>query len=80
MGVDADLLKGLAARCSFLLDQYEAVSPSKRPLIVGAVRYFAVADDPFDDETFSSGLFDDVRVVNYVLEELGFQDQCLDVA
>ena len=49
-------------------------SSIERPKIAGAVRYFVAGDDPFDDSIFASGLFDDQRIVNHVLEELGLNE------
>jgi len=69
----------IGACCLFLLDNYEQFPPQKRALIVGAVRYFAVADDPFDDTLFASGFHDDMCIMNYVLEELGIEDRFFDV-
>jgi hypothetical protein len=61
------------------LEKYAEHSPAEQALIIGAVRYFAVADDPFDDATFASGFFDDIKVMNHVLERLGMEDRCLPV-
>ena len=71
--------EALAACAFFLLDNFEQFQPSKQPLVVGAVRYFAVADDPFHDAIFSSGFHDDMCVMNYVLEDLGIEDRYFDV-
>ncbi|MEZ4752837.1 MAG: hypothetical protein R3A13_00780 [Bdellovibrionota bacterium] len=60
------------------MDDYEDFSINKSK-IVGAVRYFAVAEDPFPDETFASGFDDDARVLNHVLEELGLEEYYIDL-
>jgi len=75
--IDLDGAEALVDRCFFLLDHYAEYPPDLQALIIGAVRYFAVGDDPFDDEGFASGLFDDVKVMNYVLEKLGIEDRYL---
>lgn len=68
------------ADCSdMLLDKYKSFSRRKRALITGAVRYFAVANDPISDEDYASGLWDDMRVMNYVLEQLGIESYYFDV-
>lgn len=69
----------LGSCCLFLLDHYEQFPPAKRSIIVGAVRYFAVADDPLDDAVFASGFYDDKCIMNYVLEDLGIEDRYFDV-
>jgi hypothetical protein len=62
-----------------LLDRYSEFAAYEQSLIVGAVRYFAIADDPFDDETFATGFYDDMRVMNYVMEEIGVEGKFFDV-
>ncbi len=79
-GMQDDGVEQVGDCCCFLLDKYQELSPKQRQLVIGAVRYFAVADDPFDDQTFASGLYDDKRVLNHVLEELGIEDRYLDVS
>ena len=68
----------LAERCYFLLDHYQDFPPEKQALITGAVRYFSIAEDPFDERIFSSGFHDDMKVMNYVLEEVGVEDRYLE--
>ena len=69
----------LANCCKALLDRYENFSSKQRALVIGAVRYFAGGNDPLSDEDFASGLWDDKRVMNYVLEQLGVEDMFLKV-
>ncbi len=69
----------LANCCKVLLDRYENFSSKQRALVVAAVRYFAGGNDPLNDEEFASGLWDDKRVMNYVLEQLGIEDMYLKV-
>lgn len=64
-------LEDLADRCSILLDAFQDVGEQDRALIVGALRYFVIDDDEFSDEVFFTGLDDDAKVVNHVLEQLG---------
>jgi hypothetical protein len=77
--VDIENAEILGQCCHFLMDRYTEYSPDKRALIIGAVRYFAVADDPLDEVAFASGLYDDMRVMNYVLEKLGIEDRYFNV-
>ncbi len=63
------------ARCSKeLLDTYHAHTDAEKPLILGAVRYFAVHEDSMSEHAFATGFDDDVRVMNHVLEEIGRED------
>jgi len=77
--MDVEGAEALADMCNFLLDIYEDHPLAKKKLIIGAVRYFAVADDPFDDVMFASGFFDDMMVMNYVLEDLGIEEKYFSV-
>jgi hypothetical protein len=76
--VDVASAEELAETCYFLLEYYPCCAPEQRALIVGAVRYFAMADDSFDERAFASGCQDDKRVVNHVLERLGIDDHYLN--
>lgn len=76
---DIDSARSLVDCCYFLLDSYHEYDEKQQSFIVGAVRYFAIADDPFDDETFATGFYDDMRVMNYVLEDLGIEGRFFDV-
>jgi hypothetical protein len=67
----------LTERCHYLLERYHDLSEEDRALVIGAVRYFAISEDPYDDETFASGLFDDKSVMNHVLERLGYLDKII---
>ena len=57
-----------------LLQSYPSCTPAEKRLIVGAVRYFASTDDAVSETAFASGLDDDIRVFNHVLEVLGRSD------
>ena len=76
---DIDSARSLVDCCYYLLDRYPDFAEKEKGLIVGAVRYFAIADDPFDDETFATGFYDDMRVMNYVLEDIGVDGRFFDV-
>lgn len=77
--LDLEGAEELTRRCHYLLDNYEKYSEQQRAQVVGAIRYFAIAEDPFDDETFATGFHDDKRVMNYVLEDLGLEEQYIDL-
>lgn len=64
-------VEALRDRSELLLSRYAEFTPAQRKLAIGAIRYFVSPDDPVCDTTFASGLDDDVRVMNHVLEELG---------
>lgn len=74
---DLESADKLTEACLYLLEHYFDFRPEKQKLVVGAVRYFAVSDDPFSDATFASGFHDDKCIVNYVLEELNIHDRYL---
>jgi fructose-1,6-bisphosphatase len=46
---------------------------------VGALRYFVSDDDSFSDLEFASGFNDDAEVMNHVLEELGLEQEVIDI-
>ena len=72
--VNQTRLDQIAECARVLLDHYEGSSGEQRALIIGALRYFAIVDDTLPDDTFLSGLDDDAKVFNYVLEALGIED------
>lgn len=74
---DLQSAENLTSVCRYLIDRYYDFPPEKQKLIIGAIRYFAVSDDPFNDTTFASGFHDDKCIMNYVLEEIGIEDQYL---
>jgi hypothetical protein len=73
--IDPEAACQLADICNYLLDRYNDYPEKLKKLIIGAVRYVAISDDPFDDGTFATGFFDDMRIVNHVLEKLGIEDR-----
>jgi hypothetical protein len=77
--VDLETARDLEELCYFLLSVYKEYPQIKQRLIVGAVRYIAIAEDPFDDSIFASGYFDDKRILNFVLNELGIEGKFLKV-
>lgn len=77
--VNVPLGEEIAKRCLYLLAHCDEFTDAQRALIVGAIRYFAITEDAVDEEMFASGLDDDAKIVNYVLEELGIEDQYLDL-
>jgi len=76
--VNLQLAEEIAERCRFLLERYEQFGASQRKLIIGAVCYFAVEKDPFSDSSFASGMDDDAKVMNYVLQQIGVEDRYID--
>ncbi|MBN8548844.1 MAG: hypothetical protein J0M12_05980 [Deltaproteobacteria bacterium] len=66
-------------RCEYLLGRYESFSREQQALVIGALRYFVIVDDTLADDTFITGFDDDAKVVNYVLEELGIEDQFIPI-
>ena len=77
--INLDLAVQLAQRCHMLLDNYDKFDNAKRALIVGAIRYFALSEDAFSEEDFASGFDDDARIMNYVLEQIGLEEHCIEL-
>jgi len=71
LGPHVTLSYQIAEVCHYLLDCYETFGTRERGLIVGAVRYYLMRRDSYDDTKPVVGLDDDIQVMNYVLEELG---------
>ena len=71
------LARDLAERCRYLMSHYGDYGQEDRALIMGAVRYFAIAEDPVSEAAFASGFDDDARVMNHVLERLGLEDMII---
>jgi hypothetical protein len=69
------LVESLSDISLHLLDLYPQLSVSQRSLVIGAIRYFAIGEDSLSDTHFATGFNDDIRVMNYVLEELGIHDR-----
>lgn len=78
--INIKLAAQIAERCNFLVSVYEAQQERGRALIVGAVRYFAIGEDAVSENGFASGLDDDAKVVNHVLEEIGIHDRFIDLS
>ena len=76
--IDIRMAEEIASRCRLLLEHYEEFSKEERALVVGAVRYFVIDEDPFSDDVFASGFDDDARVVNHVLEQLGIEGMYIE--
>lgn len=70
-----ETIEALAERSYYLLEVYPTLPLSRRALVIGAVRYFAVSDDALVDTRFASGFHDDARVMNHVLEQLKIHDR-----
>jgi hypothetical protein len=77
--VDLDMAEAVTGGCLFLLGIYKERTGYERSLIIGAVRYYAISDDPFPDTMFATGLDDDAKVVNFVLEQLGIHDHYIRI-
>jgi len=71
--LDQHIIEALYNSATFLLEHYEEFNKKQQALLIGAVYYFGLSDDPSPDTSFATGLDDDVAVMNYVLEELGVE-------
>ncbi len=72
--IEVELVNNLHDVSNRLLDNYQNYNANQRALIIGAIRYFVVEDDPVPDSGFSSGYYDDAKVMNYVLSQIGEED------
>lgn len=77
---DKESVKSIYDRALMLLDCYKSRNSKDKKSIIGAIRYFAVAEDLVSDEIFSTGLNDDIKIMNYVLEELGFGEYAIELS
>lgn len=72
--IDSTTLAGLVAATRELLSRLSELTSAEVNLAVGAIRYFLQSEDAISDQSFATGLVDDARVMNYVLEELGLEE------
>jgi uncharacterized membrane protein YkvA (DUF1232 family) len=77
--IDIEVARLFHKKCVLLLNKYQEFSDSKKKLIIGAVRYIAIAEDPFDETIFASGYHDDKLVLNHVLEEIEMEEHCVPI-
>ena len=77
--LDMHRVQQLGQVCIELLRIYPEHEAADKKLIVGAVRYFASTDDAISETAFASGLDDDARVMNHVLEQVGREDLIIDL-
>lgn len=77
--IDLPTAEEVAARCRLLLEHYQEFTAKEKALVVGAVRYFVVEEDPFSDDVFASGFDDDAQVINHVLELLGIDGMYIEL-
>jgi hypothetical protein len=73
------LAEEIGKRCHYLLEHYADFDPEHQAYIMGAVKYFAIAEDALSETDFATGFDDDARVMNHVLEELGLEDMYIEV-
>jgi uncharacterized membrane protein YkvA (DUF1232 family) len=76
--IDKKALVALYERALFLIDSYDSFDERQQALVVGAIRYFILDDDGIDDEVFATGFADDIKIMNYVLQEIGIEDQFIE--
>jgi uncharacterized membrane protein YkvA (DUF1232 family) len=69
--IETKLVNELYEASCALLERYEKFDKAGRAMVIGAIRYFVVEDDPLPDTGFSSGFYDDAKVMNYVIDQLG---------
>lgn len=72
--LDMKRIERIGEVCTELLRMYPECTPRHKKMIVGAIRYFASIDDALSETTYASGLDDDIRVLNHVIEEVKRED------
>lgn len=77
--IETKLVNELYEASCALLERYEEFGKSHRAMIIGAIRYFVVENDPLPDSGFSSGYYDDAKVMNYVIHQIGLDELIIDV-
>ena len=77
--IETKLVNDLYAVSCSLLERYENYDQGGRAMVIGAIRYFVVENDPLPDSGFSSGYYDDAKVMNYVLDQLGENELIIEV-
>lgn len=77
--IDLETAEKLQKVSHFLLDHYEEFPDNGKFMVAGAVRYFAIAEDSFDETVFACGFIDDLKIMNHVLEELDLSDWYLEI-
>jgi hypothetical protein len=78
--LNVDLAHSIGRMSLYLLKRYPEFSIEHKALIIGAIRYFAFAEDALAESTFACGFDDDAKVMNYVLEKLGLEDRAILIA
>jgi len=69
--LDIELADRVAEQVRRLLAAYADYGAEEQRLIIGAARYFAAANDEESDIHSIFGMEDDVRILNYVLAQIG---------
>ena len=77
--IETKLVNDLYSVSCSLLEGYEKYDKAGRAMVIGAIRYFVVENDPLPDSGFSSGFYDDAKVMNYVLDQLGEHELIIEV-
>lgn len=77
--LDVQGAKQIYEVCNYLLDIYPDSSSHQKSLIIGAIRYCVIDQDIFDDTVYVTGLFDDKKVINFVLESLNIHNKYLQI-
>ena len=73
--LDLSTTRQITAVLIQLLTGYETYTEPQRALIAGATRYVIKQDDAEHDIQSLLGLDDDVKVLNFVLDQLGLSDK-----
>lgn len=73
------MVQQLVKACNELLGQFETFNSRQKALAVGAIRYFIGDNDAVPEGVFASGLVDDAKVMNHVLEKLKIEGFFVDI-
>lgn len=72
LGPNLKVARALAECSLMLVSELKNLVGEQQALAVGAILYLTYKNDDFHDTKPIFGLDDDVRVINYVLQQLGF--------
>ena len=57
------------------MEHYNSFSGDQQAFIVGGVRYFTLDEDLVSDVAFFTGLDDEAKILNHVLDQIGINDR-----
>ena len=77
--IDIKTAKMIAKTFDILLEELDQFGENEQAYIVGAARYFVREQDTVPDTKSLLGLDDDVQVLNYVLDRVGWPEMKVEL-